>query len=459
MSRLAETRTMASPLARARTVTGAAAVASAALNSLAAKILAVAAGPAAIALYATLQQTRQAALLTATANGQTALVQGVSALDGRKRTEFVRTAACIFSVFTVLTSLLLIASPAWMSMLIPAPDGARSAVRFLALGVSLLSVFVFFTALLAAAGKISQLASSQVAGSLGLAVTAWPAADLFSHGRLSALAHLLNLSAALSALSGGRAVLHFRTMFAEWFRGSGRWFTVRAAGRFFSTSGAMLVSGLLSSVILLTLRARMMESQGTLVTGQFDAAWAISMSHVTLVLGSMQSYYLPALAKARLDTDRAEQISTTLMAAVLVTAVVIAVLSLLKPWVLTLLYSPSFRPGAHFLRWTLAGDYCKVASWTLSIPMLARGDIRTFFAADILAYAVFWAGSAWFSTWAGAAEGAAIGFAAMYASHLVFCVAVLRFGYGLTLRARAWKALAAGFALVSLAAVLSWNQS
>ncbi|MEQ1946422.1 MAG: hypothetical protein ABL995_04500 [Bryobacteraceae bacterium] len=449
----------ASPLARAMTATGAAALASAALNSLAAKILAITAGPGAIALYATLQQTRQAALLTATANGQTALVQGASALEGREHTEFVRTAACIFAGFTCFTALLLLASPTWLSVLIPVPNGARDAVRLLSIGVSLLSAFVFLTALLAAAGKIPQLASSQIAGSAGLAAAAWPAASLAAGGRLYALAHLLNVSAALSVVSGGFAVHRFRTTFAEWFRGPGSWWSSRAAGRFFSTSGAMLASGLLSSAVLLAVRARIIESQGTVTTGQFDAAWAISMSHVTLVLGSMQSYYLPALAKARLDSDRVQQISTTLTAAVLITASVIAVLSLTKPWVLTMFYSGSFRAGSRFLRWTLVGDYCKVASWTLSIPMLARGDIRTFFAADILAYGAFFVGSAWFSKWAGAAEGAAMGFAAMYAMHFLFCSAVVRFGYGLTLHGRAWKALAAGFAVISLAAICSWNQN
>jgi O-antigen/teichoic acid export membrane protein len=446
------------PLTRAMSATGAAAVASAGLSSIASKILA-SAGPEAIAVYATLQQVRQASLVAATANGQTALIQGASALGGMERREYVRTAAAIFFACTSFVALMLFLMPVWPANFSLLNAATRLAASNLAIGVALLSSFVFAAALLAAGGKIWRLAASQVSGSVALAAGAWPAASVASGGRWTALAHLLNFSSAVSALSGWRGLREFRETFADWFGGPGRWWSHKAARMFLSISGAMLGSGLLTTGVLLAVRGRIIETQGALITGQFDAAWTISMSHVTLVLGSMQSYYLPALSRARLDVDRANQISDVLAVASLVAASVIAGLAILKPWILRALYSAAFVSGARFLRWTLVGDYLKVASWTLSIAMLARGDIRALLAADVLAYGVFWGGSALFANWAGAAEGAAIAFVAMYTAHLLFCAGVVRYRYGLQLRRKTSGAVALGAFLVALATVLTWNQA
>jgi len=451
-------RTAASPLARAMTKTGAAAVGSALLSSLAAKVLATAAGPQAIAVFATLQQTRQAAVAVATANGQTALVRGASALEGLERREYIRTAGWIFLAATGAAALLLTAAPGWLMSYAAIPAAAARAVPLLALSVSLLSAFVFLSALLAAAGAIGRLAGSQVAGSAAMTAAVWPAAHSVNGGKLDALAHLLNFSSAASAGAGWWAVWRSRGSFQDWVRGPGRWWSARAARMFMSMSGALLVSGVAASATLLAVRARIIETQGAVVTGQFDAAWAISMSHATLVLGSMQSYYLPALSRTRLGPEKAGHISEVLTTSALVAAAVIAGLAVLKPWVLSALYASPFRPGARFLRWTLLGDYLKVASWIFSIPILARGDMKTFLAADLAAYASFAGGAVLFARWAGAAQGAAIGFAAMYVVHLAVCAGVVRWGYGIRIKKTAWGAFAAGMMVVAAASVFTWNQ-
>jgi len=83
------------------------------------------------------------------------------------------------------------------------------------------------------------------------------------------------------------------------------------------------------------------------------------------------------------------------------------------------------------LRWTLVGDYLKVSSWVLSIPMLASADMRLFLTADLGAYVVFAGGAAAASYFRGAAEGTAIAFVLMYAAHLGITgtIAWLRYGF------------------------------
>ena len=76
------------PVLRAMGQTGAAALGSGLLSALAIKIIAAVGGPAALAILSTLQQVRQAGVVAATGNGQTALVRGASGLEGGSERNF-----------------------------------------------------------------------------------------------------------------------------------------------------------------------------------------------------------------------------------------------------------------------------------------------------------------------------------------------------------------------------------
>src|ERR1700681_2931020 len=75
---------------RAMSLAGSASLASGLLSAVAAKIMATVGGPVAVATLTTLQQLRQAAVVGATGNGQTALVRGSSALSGVRQNEYLR---------------------------------------------------------------------------------------------------------------------------------------------------------------------------------------------------------------------------------------------------------------------------------------------------------------------------------------------------------------------------------
>ncbi len=449
------------------TKAGGASLASGALSALATKVLAVFAGPGSVALWATLQQSRQIAVLVATGNGQTALVQGASALSGTPRREYLRTLACLFAGLTLLvvagllgSGLGLLGSGIWPKD----PKGAglsAHALIGLSVPVTLSSGFVFLSALLTALGGVGRLALVQVVAGLATLATAlflvgmrnggsgpWPAGALLLMMGLSALASLLAVIFALQS---------YRQTLEEWFCGAGRIWSNHAALHFSSIAASLAISGLLSSAVLLFVRGRITSSQGLAVTGQWDAAWNISMNQAALVLASMQTSYLPAVARIAAAPEKARQVSNTLAAGSLTAAVVIAGMALTKPWLLQILYAEAFRPGAAFLRWTLLGDYLKVGSWILSIPILAAGDMKMFFAADLAAYATLALGSVLLTLPLGAATAASVAFVLMYAVHLILCGAALRFRYRMILDRRAALSWLGGLGLVGAVSLLSWN--
>ena len=124
---------------------------------------------------------------------------------------------------------------------------------------------------------------------------------------------------------------------------------------------------------------------------------------------------------------------------------------------LPIFYSNEFQITAQYLRWTLLGDYLKVASWILSVPLLAAGDMRGFLLADVAAYSTFITSSAVLSRWLPVAEAAACGFLFMYTMHLLVCgvLASSRHGIRISLgTGLTWLTGLAGLAAVS---AFSWE--
>jgi len=447
------------PLARAMSQTGVASLASGLLSAVATKIMAAVGGPTAVAMLATLQQLRQAAVVGATGNGQTALVRGASALSGVEQTEYVRTVACVFAGATGVVALWMTVWPQPLAALAGFGPVASRMIPWLAVAVALTSFLVFASALLNALGAIGRLAALAVVASAGLALGAWPAAHAFARGHQKALAEFLIFSAAVSGAAAAVALLGSRDQLRAWFRGPGRWWSARAARSFSAMSAAMLLSGLAAAGALLLVRGHIAATQGLTVTGQFDAAWGLSMNHVTLVLSSLQTYYLPAVARSRSPAVRDAHISSVLTVASLAAAVAIAAIALLKPWLLTLFYSGVFRPAAGYLRWTLLGDYLKVTSWILSIPILAAANMKMFLTADLVAYGVFvWVAAALAPTLT-AASSAAVAFLAMYAAHLLLCAIYLWRRLRFVPTRSAVLAWTGGLFLVTIVSALSWRQT
>jgi PST family polysaccharide transporter len=221
----------------------------------------------------------------------------------------------------------------------------------------------------------------------------------------------------------------------------------------------MLASGLAATAILLTVRGSITRSEGLAMTGQFDAAWNISMNHVTLILGSVQAYYLPALAASKSAVERGRQMRGMLLVATLATVPAIVALAALKPLAIHLLYSTAFVSSPGFLRWTLIGDYLKVSSWVLATPMLAARDVGVFLASDLAAHAVFFGAATFLARFVRPAESAAIGFVVSYAIYFGLCYAYARTRHGFRFGPAGRAAWLGGLILILGASASAWSDT
>ena len=152
---------------------------------------------------------------------------------------------------------------------------------------------------------------------------------------------------------------------------SGQWRTLARLG------AAFMVAGLAGSAGQLVVRSLVQRELGADALGQFQAAWAISMTYVGFVLGAMGTDYYPRLTAIIRDREAVNRLvnQQTEVALLLATPVLLAMLAL-SPWVMRLLYTAEFAEGAMVLRWQVLGDFLKIASWPLGFILLAAGAGR-----------------------------------------------------------------------------------
>lgn len=406
--------------------TGGGSVLSSLFSAVTVKLVASMLGPVYISVLATLQQIRQATLTAATANGQTALVQGGAFFRGREREEYLRTVLLLFVAGTVLSSAGLVAArePVARMLLGSNAPAMRYLVAWLALPVALGSGLSYLSGLLNAYRALGRLAITQVAGSLGGCIAVYPVAWIVNHGQPLGLLGILTVSAATSLTV---AAIMLRPYPVRGIISTGaRWISVPAVRHFLAISGAMFGTGLLGSAVLLTVRSGVIRSEGLYRTGLFDAAWSVSMNYVTLLLSSFQAYYLPTLSRTRTATERRELMGRVFRVCTLALIPIVTSMVVLKPAVLLVLYSGEFRGSAEFLRWTLVGDYLKVTSWILAMPMLALADMKAFVLTEATVQLTFLFGARLLAGMQPPAEAAAISFLGMYTVNLGCCYAYAR---------------------------------
>lgn len=181
---------------------------------------------------------------------------------------------------------------------------------------------------------------------------------------------------------------------------------------------AFMLSGLVATLGQLLVRTLVQRELGAAALGQFQAAWAISMTYIGFVLSAMGTDYYPRLtatigkhpAANRLVNEQTE-------VALLLAAPILLIVLGLAPWLIELLYSRAFSQAVSILRWQIIGDVLKVASWPLGFIILAAGDGRTFLLTESLAIVVFVA-AIWFGLTFLGVQATGIAFLIMYFIHL-----------------------------------------
>lgn len=416
------------------------------------KILALELGAAGVGVFGLLRQLLQNLNVFSTFNGSNALVQGLASRNGESRARYAHTVGRFYGTGATVVALVLVIGAPWLGQrLIPHPQ-ATSLLRWLALGVIAVNAQGYFIGLLNGNRALDALVRSQILGPVAVLLIAYPVAKLVRNGHPAGLVLMLAVPGAIVALA---AMVRARR--AGWFEPLKRSFDRGDAASFVRMSAVLVCSGLLTTGTQYLQNRLVAEYLGLGQAGLFWVAWTLSMTYVTVLLGSYGTYYMPALSGLTDPAARHALIRDYLRLALLAMPVLVSFVILFKPWVVLLMFSAKLLPALNVMRWMLIGDFFKGIAWVLAFPMLAFSEMRWFFWTET-AFNVALAGSAW--AWlasGGGVEHLGTLFLVMYATYLVGMVGYIRLKHAFRLQRAEVLRFSWGLGVVAAMSWLTWR--
>lgn len=158
----------------------------------------------------------------------------------------------------------------------------------------------------------------------------------------------------------------------------------RAGGRLIRFGAPLMASALVGSGMHLLLPLLVMRSMDAESVGYFRAATTLSVGYLGFLLTAMGQDYYPRISAAQSPAEMRELANVQIRLVNLVGVPVILFAQLASPFLVPLLYAPSFAPAVEILRWQWLGDLFKLWSWALSFVVLAHSGSRSFFLLELV---------------------------------------------------------------------------
>lgn len=193
-----------------------------------------------------------------------------------------------------------------------------------------------------------------------------------------------------------------------------------------SLGGAFLLTGLMSSVLHVSIRAVLLHASDLYTVGQFVAAAALSHVYADFVLQAMSLDYLPRLTKANSDNLICNRlINEQTEISLLVGAPGVIGFIVLAPSLLPILYSDRFTEAAKVFQWQSLGVIMQLVGWTIGTLFLAKG-LRKHYIATMVFLNVVYFTAFYLLTEAFGLLGAACSYAIAHAFYLILTYFLVR---------------------------------
>ncbi|MFK8030315.1 MAG: O-antigen translocase [Gammaproteobacteria bacterium] len=354
---------------RSSAIIGGASVINMVIGIVKVKVLAVLLGPIGIGLMGLYQNIMSmATMLAGCGVGRSAVRQFASSADDAQTLSIIRRALWMIALILGLTGMVLL----WLlresvAYWVFGDAGHASEIGWLGLGLLFSVIAGSQTSTLQGLRRISDMARVSILSALVSAVVGVLAVRLL--GRDGVLWFVLMAPAAnfLIALFY-TARIASPPMQYELAAIQRQWLAMLKFGI------PLMAAGLVTLLTQLAMRSVVFRELGLEASGYFQAAWAISFTYVGFVLNAMAMDYYPRLTMAIDDHHKArELVNEQIEMALLFIGPALIGMITLAPWVIHLLYAPSFSPAAEILKWQMLGGILKVVSAPLVFIFLSKG--------------------------------------------------------------------------------------
>lgn len=377
---------------RAISKTGSASAISILCGIFSTKILAVFTGPTGIGTLNILRQIVVFFQMFSTLNGNNAIVQGISSQPEKSlKITYQSTVFWIILFFTAL-AIILIEMFAGDIAIYFFRNNSKTyifIIRLLPAPLFFSALSYYFKALINGYREIGKLAIIDISTALATLLLAYPIALLVQNNKNEAFILYL----AFPQLAGIILNLYFLKKLG-WLKIlivsslKMRHF-LDSAKYFFSFSGTLLITGLITTGTYLLIQSSISLKMGVASVGLFSVAWVFSMRYLSLVTSSFGTYYLPTLSQLRDHKSRKILMNNMQRILIILMTPLIIIAVSLKPVVVQVLYSEKFLPAIEMVKWMLIGDYIRFSGWTMGMLLLADAQLKVFFWKEIILQAFF----------------------------------------------------------------------
>lgn len=117
--------------------------------------------------------------------------------------------------------------------------------------------------------------------------------------------------------------------------------------------------------------------------GYWQGIWYISTMYLMVITTSLSVYYLPKLSEIQDNQELKKEIFNGYKVIIPIVMVLAFGIFIFKELVVTIAFTDSFMPMLELFKWQLFGDVIKIASWLLSMMMLAKAMTKMFIYTEI----------------------------------------------------------------------------
>ena len=184
---------------------------------------------------------------------------------------------------------------------------------------------------------------------------------------------------------------------------------------------AFMLAALATTATLLYIRSLIGQNLGIDATGQFAAAWGLTVTYIGFLLGAMGADFYPRLTEVIGDRQITNKlVNDQAQLGLAIGGPLILVMIGMAPWVMSLLYSSEFHEAAGMLQVQMLGNVIKIVGFPLGYMFVAAARSKLYLFTQ-LNWNIFFLSMLWY--WLPQYGLAAVGVAFSTAYALNFTIA------------------------------------
>ncbi len=193
--------------------------------------------------------------------------------------------------------------------------------------------------------------------------------------------------------------------------------------------GSYTIMAFFSAIILplvyIGIRQHIVDSEGIIQAGYWDAMTRISDYYLKFVATLMTLYLLPQLAKTTTNTGFRKEVFGFYKTILPLFALGLFLVFFLRNFIIQLIYTENFLAMEAIFKWQLLGDFFKIASIVIGYQIISKNMLKLFLITEIISLVMIYFASVYFVKTYGF-EGAAMGHCLTYFVHLCMLLFIFR---------------------------------